>query len=350
MENVNLEDFGPSFSVSYDASDKSIDQAIRDAGLDPDEWTVDRAALGATGRGTTLKVSLTRNLVLPARTPGPIYGYTPPLHNHGFKHAVPKIWVVLGDAQCPYHDRRMHELVCKFLDRFRPDGLIADGDISDFPTLSSYLPNPKTDTDANASIQSTYDVLSDWAGAAGVHCEKLWLPGNHEQRFQKYLLRNAPNLWGLTRAGPQGDGESVLALPYLLRLDELGYRVVTAPTGEWPQAMVDLVPGKLTVTHGWLTRKGSGATARASAEWLGRSVVVGHTHRLAVTPYRKNGETIWGVENGTLAQVEGGLGYAVEPDWIQGLTVIHIFDDQTFTIGQAVRVGDRLVYGSEVID
>ncbi len=101
--------------------------------------------------------------------------------------------------------------------------------------------------------------------------------------------------------------------------------------------------------HGWLARKGSGATALATLTYLGHSVIVGHTHRQALvyhTQHKIDGRVRihCGIEAGTLAQVSGGLGYAVAPDWQPGFCTVYLNPDGTFSPSLATYVSGRLLW------
>ena len=56
--------------------------------------------------------------------------------------APPKIerFVSISDLHFPYEDPAAMSLVEKFLDDFRPDRLVLNGDILDAPMLSKYQP------------------------------------------------------------------------------------------------------------------------------------------------------------------------------------------------------------------
>lgn len=238
--------------------------------------------------------------------------------------------------------------MCAWLDRHRPDILVAGGDIIDFPSLSSYSPKPEHDQSANECIQSGYEVLRDWSVASGSKCKLYMLPGNHEQRLQKYVIRNAPELYGLHRAD---DDTNMLALPHLLRLDELGYEWV-APKGldEWPHSKL-VLGNNLVVTHGWLARKGSGMTAKATLEHMGHSVVVGHTHRQGEIfhSYEEidgSMRVLTAAEAGTLCDVKG-QGYSVGPDWQAGFATAWVWPDGKFYLSLAHYVNGTLLWGRE---
>lgn len=255
--------------------------------------------------------------------------------------------VFLSDQQVPFHDRRMHEKVLEFLTWFEPDILIIGGDTVDFNSISRYRRNPYKWSSVTEDITTAKSVLADYVDAAGHNCEdKRFVPGNHDQRFQDLLVNSfSPDMFDLAESAG-------LTLPSILGFDDLGIQYIEAPTGAYPQAMTPITP-KLAAIHGWLARKGSGMSARASIEHLGYSVVMGHTHRQAMVFESKheidgNLRVICGVEAGCMCEVQGGLGYAVAPDWQQGFAVVHVHKDGGFTAQLAHYLNGKLRYNGEV--
>lgn len=259
-----------------------------------------------------------------------------------------KLYAILPDQQAPLHDARLHELVLRWLDTNRPDGKIYSGDLIDLTSISRHGWNPRIVRnpyeDTQHSIDVTNKLLWDYHEASGKQGDDWLIPGNHEERMQKFIISNAPQIYGLRRASRGEDVEPALSLQSLLGLKELGIQWAGGDAGDWPHARVRLSK-HLEVRHGWLARKHAGATAHATLEHLNRSVIVGHTHRMATvfkTRHDPDGsaKVLVGVEAGTLARFD--LGYAVDPDWQQGFTVVRVHDDGTFHISHATYVGGVL--------
>ncbi|MCM8808214.1 MAG: hypothetical protein NC926_09815, partial [Candidatus Omnitrophica bacterium] len=60
----------------------------------------------------------------------------------------------------------------------------------------------------------------------------------------------------------------------------------------------------------------AGYTARWLRDFFGKSIITGHTHRLAITYKSFYNEIKFGVEAGCLCNLEPS--YITSPDWIQG--------------------------------
>lgn len=332
-----------------------IPEMLRRRALDPDDWIVERAvvnewqsaAMIAGSWVTTtlhqLKIHLRARAgaftVVAARTDGPDYrpGKDAPT-------AGPELVVVLPDQQIrgaeEGYDPRLHDLVLAWLDVQKPTRMILSGDVTDMESVSRYGTTIGQMSALQQEVDRAYLVLRQYVQAAGSACaERVWIAGNHEARLEKFLRERAPQVAEVSRAG---ETRGVLSLPYLCRADELGFHYI----GEYPHAVYIATP-RLSVRHGWIARQKSGATAHATLDHLQASVIVGHTHRQSLvfqTKHRVGGEpvTLTAIEAGTLAQVRGGLGYAVAPDWQPGFVAVRVAPDGNFTASFACYEGGVL--------
>lgn len=288
-----------------------------------------------------LKLSITPTFIRPFSIDGPPLKYE---KKKSIRNDNSKLWVVVADYQCPYYNEYVHEEVLNFIEQNRPDYLVANGDIIDLPTLSSFTPNPKHDTSVNEGIDSAGKVLKELASVAGSECKKYLLPGNHEQRLETYTLKRCPEFYGIHRAG---ETESLLSIPYLLNLERLGYEFIVGQYNDWPDGTLK-VTDKLYIKHGWTSKAGSGNTVRAAMETLGVSLVLGHIHRggKVYSTKQLTGQILEGVECPTMCNIVGGLAYATEPDWQNGITIIRVEEDGTFCIDPIIFKNGRLIYNN----
>ncbi len=329
---VTVEGDRATATLEAGASIGDIDALLASFGLDPAEWTVDRVKANKWTSGSHLceqltvhlSASVARRLPKPARVDGPRYdqGVAPSTLVESGK---PRLVVQLPDQQAPYHDRALHELVLEWLSDHQPQAVVLSGDLFDFPSISRHRKNPKLHTTAQQSIDAGYGLIRDYREAAYLCKEWVLTEGNHEVRLQNYLLDiGAGEIAELRRAGESVDVPPVLSLVHLARLDELGVQVQDSAYGGYPYPHYDLTP-EFGIYHGWVVRPEAGASARATIEKLGRSAGVGHTHRGAIVTSNDPRRKMIGVEAGTLAQVEGGLGYEVAPNWENGFAVYRVY-------------------------
>lgn len=203
--------------------------------------------------------------------------------------------VVLPDTQIPYHDRKGLNAIIRFIGEFNPDQVIHIGDVMDFPQPSRW--NKGTAGEFEGSVFKDADVCKRlfleplrkvYDGKVGLH------EGNHDERPRTYLAKYAP---ALAESG-------AFNIDNLLDLNGFG---------------VDLLPDFYDVAPGWITTHGhkggislsryAGHTALGAAAKFGKSVVMGHTHRLGLTSHSSGYDsritkTVHGFEVGNLMNMK----------------------------------------------
>ncbi len=245
----------------------------------------------------------------------------------------PLLWFVHGDDQAPFTNGPLHDLTLAFLADVQPDRGLHVGDLVDFGNISRH--RQKVGTIYNDSISKGIDgahrVISERTEAAGKQCEWSFLYGNHDERLMKFLVNNAEQLVGVRQAVTPNDldPQSLLDVAHLLRFDELGWTAMHDERGDYPYSTIQIAD-ELIAAHGWLAAKGAGNSALKSIERLNTGLIVGHTHRLAVTHL-----TRWdadgamhmytAAESGTMADPRG-LGYTRDPDWQSGFLTVQVRD------------------------
>lgn len=349
---------GDSAEITGPATEKlkTPDELMTDRGLDPEEWEIvsmtinewDGPVKGGSKQSLRqLKVHLRRKVAIdflvPARTDGPTFKVA----QRKVLKSAPRRVVLCGDQQAPYFDTDLHLALCEFLHDYDPHEGVLIGDTIDFPDISRHPDTPEKDASAQECIDSGYLLLRDYR-EANVRVSWTKLAGNHDERLRREQINKVERLYGLRRAQIPGDVAEIPALDvgHLMRLDELGIDYIR-PKGDYEHEQINLSP-YLAARHGWIARKGSGASALATLEQLGYSVVVGHTHRQSLvhkTRHDINGQTatLAACETGCLCDLDG-LGYAVAPDWQNGFATAEIWPDGTFRLDLATFVNGRLYY------
>lgn len=226
--------------------------------------------------------------------------------------------VIISDTQMPYDDRKAIKALVRFIGDYQPDELIHIGDAVDFPQPSRWNKDTKgefegsifedCDQAKNRLLQPIRDVYD---GPFGVH------EGNHDLRPREYLAKYAPAL-----AGPAATSYNI---ENLLDFDGFG---------------IELLPEFYEVAPGWVSTHGhrgmlsmsqvAGNTALNAAKKFGKSVVMGHTHRMGIGSHTTGygGEakkTVTGMEVGNLMNMKlaqylkGGCG-----NWQQGFGLLTV--------------------------
>ncbi len=307
-------------------------------GLNPDDWEIANLVVnkwdGNAGGGVYmphgqiklfLKPKEALKLIVPAREP--IKDFQLPVLKP-VSSDKPMTWVFIGDEQAPYHDERLHYLSLCWLNDIKPDRGVKMGDLIDLPDISRHADNPEWHERAQTCVDAGSLIIYERRQASP---ETGWemLEGNHDTRVRSEQLLRAERLYNLRPACLPGEEpeEALLSLSRLLRLPQLGVDF-TRPNGNYDHAQV-VINDKLAARHGWLTGKDA---AKKSISRLDHSLVLGHTHRQGVyseTRYRIDGSPyqVHAIETGCMCRIEGGLGYAVDPDWQNGFVTVTVWPD-----------------------
>lgn len=233
---------------------------------------------------------------------------------------------ILSDLQMPFEDPAALDQALEVVARIKPDTVVLNGDIVDCYAESVFLKDWKlaalATPEGHRRARRVMECLESVPN-------KIWLGGNHEERWKKELWREiakgekagavAANLVAAMNAKGAGGidlSDPVGSFARIYDMAEHGF--IYYP---WHHRLY-FAQNNLVVTHGEFVRKDSGATARATFEWLGRSVIVGHTHRLGSYLVTKDGREHGGWEGGCLCELEPE--YCTTPNWQQGLTIVKI--------------------------
>lgn len=175
----------------------------------------------------------------------------------------------------------------------------------------------------------------------------VYLTGN--SRLENNILANALQSFGLKKANSPLS-LSVLSVPYLLRLEELGVEYVEGyPSGAY------WLNDHIRCIHGYKTRS-AGSTADAVTKNERVSTIFGHIHRIEVQhrtqrdrfgPYR-----MFGATPGCLCKINGdvpsyhsaidrnGAAVVQYEDWQQGVLVVHYQEDSDKYALEMVQIQD----------
>lgn len=343
------------------------DAMLRERGLDPEEWLIDSATINewdgpSAEEGMVTyhqaKLNLRRKRpelqLISARSDGWI---APPRKSVSNKDV--RLIAVVGDQQAPYYDENLHYIFCGWAEENAPDEIVFLGDTVDYPEISRHRLDPENTATVNECTQSAYDLLRGVRQSApSARIRKL--AGNHDERLRNILLDkpSVQPLYGAKQADSlEEQGAVALGLPFLLRLDELDIEYVD-PKGAYDLAQINL-SDKLAVRHGWIARQGSGASALATLEHLGYSVIVGHTHRQSIiykTTHDIDGATttLTAAEAGCMCRVDQTPtkgrkwpNFTPLPDWVQGWTTVTVHSDGMFRLDNATYVNKTLLWRDE---
>lgn len=213
--------------------------------------------------------------------------------------------IVLGDLHIPLEDKRAVSVVLDYIEDTKPDRVTINGDLVDFFTTSKFA--------AAHEVEGLLDDLEQtdifFHQLRQIHKGGIdFIEGNHEYRLDWFLRNKAPQLLGL----PQ------LRIESLLNLNK--YRVKYHASGSKLAGVIEYGP-ELLIGHWSVALQGAGRTANKLMLKYGKSIIQGHTHRLAKIVKRQDNRVLGGYEGGCLCDLNPD--YVDKPDWAHGFCVVH---------------------------
>jgi len=238
--------------------------------------------------------------------------------------------LVAGDAQIPFQDPEAFDRFQHAVVETQPDNIVFVGDMVDLPSMSRWSQRSEWVGGTQDAINQYHNFLAQTRSNAP-NANISVVHGNHEQRMDDYVRKNAAEALGLKRANAEKE-LAVLSLQYLVRYDDLEINSIDG----YPNGTLWL-EDDLKATHGTNVAKG-GSNAAKYLRQERETTMYGHTHRqeLAYRTFaqRAGGITIAAASPGCLAMVDGtvpGFHHTVDAqgqlvkkaeDWQQGLLVL----------------------------
>ena len=192
----------------------------------------------------------------------------------------------------------------KFVADIKPNAVILNGDVMDFPRISRHPQNWESAPDPIEEIEAAQDHLNDIVQACKRGTHKIWTLGNHDARFELMIASQAPQYRGVNGVH------------------------LSDHFGAWQKAMSCFINegiegGATMVKHRW---KGGMNATRANTLNAGVSMVTGHLHSQNVRPfsdYRRHDR--YGVDTGCVADKEHrAFSYTEDSalDWRSGFALL----------------------------
>lgn len=236
--------------------------------------------------------------------------------------------VLVGlELQIPYQNRKLFDGFLEFAEDFVPDRVVVIGDYLDVPGPSRW--NRGTALEFAGTLQREcvrgQEYLAELRNTVGDSCQVDFHEGNHEKRIESYIRNKAPAFAGL----------DALRIPHLLGFDKLGIRLLAdvAPFARgWISTHGDVVARTLS--------KSGGSSAVIQAKRVGKSVVMGHTHRLGLVSETVAGKTLTGVETGHMMDLKKAS-YVAYPNWQAGFAAFEIDETNRVTSIKLVKLDTK---------
>lgn len=224
--------------------------------------------------------------------------------------------VVYGDRHGIYADPQAESVLYSVLEDTKPDVVVNIGDDADCYAISSFDKNPARVHTLQDEVDNTRAHLHKVSQLCP-DADKYWLEGNHEDRLRRLVWRLPGAAQELAKLKAF---QEQLTWPALVGTKDIGWEFV--PTAL--QAKTKILP-KLVIKHGTQIAKHSAFTAKMEMGKYGKSGMSGHSHRLGKFYHRDHqGNHVW-METGCLCRLDAD--YEPDPDWQQGLVIVHIAAD-----------------------
>lgn len=222
-------------------------------------------------------------------------------------------WLLVSDLHIPFHNKRWVDMWLDVVRWYKPDVVDILGDLDDACPVSRFSEGTPGEIEGAVVtyaplIKKFFADLRSLVPNAQIH----YATGNHEQRYDNYIDKNAPALKGLiTPELLWGTDTSGIELSYYSN----------PPVHRF---------GDIYVHHGPYAHTKGGESVRKVMDDFNISAAVGHSHRQAYVAktYPLPDIELRGYELGHLTDVNSsGMAYDMKHDWQAGFGYAHIVDD-----------------------
>jgi hypothetical protein len=294
----------------------TLEQALGFSEVDLNEWEVERHIFnswdvtmkGEDGEPITktnyqVKVWFRRKAKLELEKP--VYR-----HIQVEKKIHSQMWVIIGCVHRPFHDKILWDKFIGFLkhNKEKITGVLIDGDFLDLRSLSSHEEWIPDGVDLSMEYSDGAQGIRDIEDALNDDIEKVYMYGNHEDRF--FRDKKSIRKYGASLPSPHE----------AMELEEKGWEVIT----DWKNGYVTL-GNLLDVYHG--TKVGMNASKDQLNALPTRDHVFFHTHRVSSysnqTNTAYNGGCMIDLDSDMFKYVDRGVRAA----WSQGFIVAYIDDE-----------------------
>lgn len=244
--------------------------------------------------------------------------------------AEPGTYLVLGCQHVPFNDATLTKATLELASQLNLTGLIFNGDFLDCNTLSNHdVGNFSAIPGMNLlhEYEEGKKVIESYDKAVGNIKHKIYMYGNHEYRFNRYM-NNMQHAKTPIPSPEQG-----------LDLHNKGYKVIT----NFKQGFVKL-GDHLEVIHGTYY---STHCAKKHMDVLRGSVLFAHSHRIQshIEGHQGSFNIGWGGDVNAPA-----FSYAERPtssQWQQGFALVDIDEEGDFFVQQIICHNSRFFYNGK---
>jgi len=226
--------------------------------------------------------------------------------------------IVFSDAHFTDTTTTAFKALLIMIKEFKPQVIICNGDAFDGQILSRF---PSINYDKKPNVLQELNAcryhLDEIAKHRPPGCELIWTLGNHDMRYESWLVNKVPEYSGV-------DGFS------------LKYHFP-----EWKTCWSYWIGEDTVVKH---RHRGGRNAGYSNLQAAGNTnIITGHTHVLAIQPITNYQGTYWGVQTGCLADpMSPTFEYCEDgpKDWRSGFVMLS-FDQDRMLMPEMIMVSDE---------
>jgi len=304
--------------ISDDVTLKDVTVALKEAKLKKD-----KSKISIIDRAKKVPVQIKKQV-----------DYTFNNSNFTRKLTTPGLYFIFGCVHAPFHKKDAFKAVFQLLKDNRESivGVVLAGDFLDMNSLSSHDKGkkPLMGVTLDWEYSEANDLLDDLFEPLSKNINKVYLYGNHEDRYFRYMNDIDNSKLGKSLPSPEIG----------LNLQDRGFRLLT----NWKEDHITL-GNYLDVSHGEFINV---HTAKKHIDTYRRSTLFYHTHR--VQQYIEG--QVGGYNGGSMADfTEPVFNYAsraMKGSWLNGFTAVHVDEQGYYHIQQIVCYNNSFVFGNKI--
>jgi predicted phosphodiesterase len=237
--------------------------------------------------------------------------------------------VIIPCMHIPYHNEQMYNAFKQYLKNNNIVGLHIIGDFLDMNSLSGHDKGNVSQMTLDFEYSAGNACLDELDSIVG-DCVKTYIFGNHENRYDRYMM-NVDNA---------KLGDALQSPTVGLDLINRGYHVFE----NWKQSYITL--GKhLTLCHGEFVNV---HTAKKHIDTYRKSVMFAHTHRKQVYVEGNTG----GFNIGSMADFnKSAFGYAsraMKESWVNAFGIVNIDTEGYYHVEIPTWINNKFVVGDKI--
>ena len=240
--------------------------------------------------------------------------------------------VVFSDFHAKYHDRKLVSLYKRFIDDFKPDEIVINGDLINLAGYATHHGKRKNENPIESvgeDFKAAEEILDELTSRKA---KKIFIEGNHELFQDNFFMAN-----------PDQFDETML-IENRLKLKKRGFEPLIKYSGKRNKPMF-YKSGKLHFIHGW--RAGVNAVRAHLTQDYHANFVMGHIHKSdTATSANIQGHSIQGYATGCSSQLDWNYSYTRNSN--HGFGVYYVLPNGNFNFNNVMIIDHSFVFEGSV--